>query len=876
MAAGAKKVDLPSKESALLKAALKFHENKLYKKGMKTCDQILKKFPDHGETVAMKALFLSNLDRKDEAHEHIKRALRLEITNPVCWHVYGLIHRTDKNYEEAIKCYTQATKFDKENVQLYRDQSMLHIQTRNLDGLIDSNIALILVRPGTKPYWLSLAVSFHLLNRYDEALECIGYFYDMFQSYVQPNVEYENSEVYLYKAMILEECGKWEEALEFLDKVEKSVLDKKAWKEARARLLLQGGKSKQAESAYKLLMRANPDCYGYIEGLMKCRNLYENLDEERTNQLFELFEDLVTEYNRSNAVKRIPLNYASGSRFRVRVDNYMRPMIRKGVPSLFNSLKSLYTDPTKLETIQDLVLGYESALKSHSRFYVPAADASEEELDDIEPPTALLWVLYFLAQHFDYVRDGKKAMEYIDEAIKHTPTMVELLMTKARILKHAGGPEEAMNVMDQARKRDLQDRFINTKCSKYMLRNDKIELAESTVVLFCRNDSNDKLGDLVEMQAIWWGFESAMANIRIGKFGRALKRFHQIEKHFFDFYDDQFDFHNYSLRKSTVRAYVNLIRMEDRLRSHPLFFKSAVEAVRLYIRLFDKPFDEERERDALGLGEMSEADKRKAARKARKAELKGDGEGSGAAAVAPGSGAAANAVSKDVAAKSGGGDAGNKKKVDEDPEGLKLLNSSVLLVDCMKFLKPLLELSPGQIASQVLGAAVYLRKKMYMMAWKCLKKGYKIDPEDPQLHQSAVRFWMEVHSEKTTLNPTVKSIIMSELETVYGKHKDMISFSEDFTKRNAGSLPHVLASSEVLAWLDRPRRKDLVKKVSGAVLSGKGVWKSVTLETVTAAYKSISSVILLGNPDAAGLAEEKAAFAVKCREAFPLATVFKA
>lgn len=29
------------------------------------------------------------------------------------WHVFGLLYRSDKNYEEALKCYSQALKIDK-------------------------------------------------------------------------------------------------------------------------------------------------------------------------------------------------------------------------------------------------------------------------------------------------------------------------------------------------------------------------------------------------------------------------------------------------------------------------------------------------------------------------------------------------------------------------------------------------------------------------------------------------------------------------------------------------------------------------------------------------------------------------------------------
>ena len=81
------------------------------------------------------------------------------------WHVYGLLQRSDKKYDEAIKCYRNALKWDKvsvnsscsgfvyistlnylfgktvfytivlqENIQILRDLSLLQIQMRDLEG----------------------------------------------------------------------------------------------------------------------------------------------------------------------------------------------------------------------------------------------------------------------------------------------------------------------------------------------------------------------------------------------------------------------------------------------------------------------------------------------------------------------------------------------------------------------------------------------------------------------------------------------------------------------------------------------------------------------------------------------------------------------
>lgn len=52
-----------------------------------------------------------------------------------------------------------------------------------------------------------------------------------------------------------------------------------------------------------------------------------------------------------------------------------------------------------------------------------------------ETPTTVLWVYYYLAQHFDRLKQYTTALKYIDRALQHTPTLIELYMTKAKIYK---------------------------------------------------------------------------------------------------------------------------------------------------------------------------------------------------------------------------------------------------------------------------------------------------------------------------------------------------------------------------------------------------------------------------------------------------------
>lgn len=118
-----------------------------------------------------------------------------------------------------------------------------------------------------------------------------------------------------------------------------------------------------------------------------------------------------------------------------------------------------------------------------------------------------------------------------------------------------GDIQKAAQVMNEGRELDLQDRFINSKCAKYMLRAGQIEEAEKVLGLFTRKDVSP-VQDLTDMQCQWFMLEEGFAYLRRKDYGKALKRFHTIDKFFVDIFDDQFDFHTYCLRKMTLRSYV--------------------------------------------------------------------------------------------------------------------------------------------------------------------------------------------------------------------------------------------------------------------------------------------------------------------------------
>ncbi len=214
--------------------------------------------------------------------------------------------------------------------------------------------------------------------------------------------------------------------------------------------LLSKLKSEEAEHAWRVLIDHNPDCTDYYNGYLASQNI--SSDDAALHVLTEISSQIP----RANAPRRLALAYASGDQFRELAKAYLTSALVKGVPSLFADIKSLYQNQASLEIIQSVL---EELLAEHT----PASSSPAE-------PTTYLWILYFQAQHFSHLSQYDKALEILERAIIHTPTLPELYTCKGRVLKRAGDPYGAARALEEARRLDGQDRFLNTKCAKYHLR----------------------------------------------------------------------------------------------------------------------------------------------------------------------------------------------------------------------------------------------------------------------------------------------------------------------------------------------------------------------------------------------------------------------
>lgn len=732
-----------------------------------------------------------------EAFDLAKIALKNNMKSHVCWHVYGLLWRGEKNFEEAIKAYKFALRLEPDSQPIQRDLAHLQIQMRDYEGYVESRRNMLQQKPGFRQNWTALAIAHHLSGNYEDAENVLTTYEDTLKSKMS-RTDIEHWEAVLYKNYIIAESGQVEKALEHLEAVGKKSPDVLGVMEMRADYLLRLDKKEDAEAAYSALLDRNPENSAYFDGYIKAKGLQEADPLEAK----KAYDEIAAKYPRSDLPRRRPLDFLSGDAFREAADAYLQRMLRKGVPSTFANIKQLYGDASKRKTVQELVEGYEAGEVSS-----PAgmSDPTEKEQENFK------WsVPYFLAQHYNFAasRDLSKALTYTDKCLSIDPKSVDFHAVQGRTFKYLGQISKAAETMQKAQDLDLKDRAINTKCAKYLLRDNQNEAAVEMAGKFTQNKtSGGPLADLLDMQCVWYLTEDGQAYLRQRKLGLALKRFYQILNIFEVWQDDQFDFHNFSLRKGMIRAYIDMLRWEDHLRDHPFFSRMAISVVKAYLLLADNP-DLAHGPILNGVngsaanGKMSEAERKKALKKAKREQEKLEKAEAEKKALAKASKPVPKADAEDV------------KKEDTDPLGKTLVETKTPLEDAMKFLSPLLESCPNLLDAQKAGFEVYLQRKKYLLAVKCLLAIKSISPSDPDLHVYSYQLRRAVELKQDSVDDKVIDMVKDLGKDVLHSGTPAKDLNERFQQT---SLHHTQAYLKVKDMLDESSRKENEKALVDSI-----------------------------------------------------------
>ena len=287
--------------------------------------------------------------------------------------------------------------------------------------------------------------------------------------------------------------------------------------------------------------------------------LQHSIDKEVTP--LAILQSMLKENSKNLAVQRLILNQLKGEQFCQELHKYIDQMLKKGVPSLFRNIKPLY----KFETY-----GITKVIENIYATY------------DKQDPAYQVWILALMALHYDYTHQHEKALKFIDDAIKHTATLPDLYVFKAKIQKHNGLHTEAAASYKEAIALDKADRNLNARCAKYHLKINKVKEAEEIMLAFSRDE--DKL-NVHEMQCMWYELECGNAYFRLGDYIRAMEYYKWVETDFETIWNDQYDFHIFCIRKCTLMAYSEMIENNQHFYRNKYYARVMTQLPKLYMKL---------------------------------------------------------------------------------------------------------------------------------------------------------------------------------------------------------------------------------------------------------------------------------------------------
>jgi len=868
---------LPSRERALFARVVDCYESKKYAQGLSAADEVLARFPNHGETLAMKGLIVRSMDEGHEVNEEartlVRRGIECHPQSHVCWHVMGLVHRAEREHAESAKCYAQALKLDPENGLILKDLSMVYLQTRNLKAFVELRWKLLSVKRDQRMSYVALACGLHLTNEHESA-------FDVLDSYEKIRASkgldgrgawrdedplmrrFDASELTLFKATLKQAAGKTEEALALLTREEANIVDKIAYLTQVGELQVALGMRAEAEQTYWKLLERQPDSYDFHRALRVVKGLPElvhdgaqEISDDDVSKLKDLYEEIGSKLKYCAAAKRLPLSFTkSGAEFDELVTAYIEKPLRKGVPSLFEDLKNLYENAEKAKSLGRIFNETVNALKSSGKFLSGSEPAAEEKKE------CVMYAVNLLAMHHLEMgrrsKDGgasefAKAIELIGEAIAMDPSCVDLYLNKASILEHAGDLHGAAEAAEMSRKLDLADRFLNSNCVRHMLQAGNYAYAEEIAAIFARD--GDPATNVFDMEATWFELEAARCHTRGKKYGRALKYYHAVLTHFKQFVEDQFDFHGYCLRRTAIKAYLDMLKVEDRMYARPEYREAAKGAVMLYVGLFDEPPAKKAAALEAKIAAMPVEEAKKFREQLRlEEERDAKAEEARLAALEEAKRVAAAQESKNKSPK----DKEAETKKDPDPLGEALENTSEPLEQAMKFVEPLLLHASEYEETQLLAFEVYIRQGKPILALKAVTEALKIKPDSFRAKRNLVRLAREVELMEDT--NAMKKVLTMQVSKLTG-NESAATYAASLVKQNPSQPADVVAVALALREASGDD-KALCEQIEGARVE----CSNASLNSYVSAYDVLASA----SEAAAGV------FKDMCSNAFPYSTIF--
>lgn len=557
---------VPQKETANFKKIIELYDAKKYKKGLKLSEKMIEKNPAVVEYRSLKALFwLNTPDQSTQALGLAKEVLLKNLGNPFCWQICGIIYRHAKNYKEAGKCYERALKSSPKNMSLLRDTANLQLHCRDYLSHRETRRRALIAHSEMHQNWISYALSLRLLMQFKEAVLVLDDLLRLIKNDSRVKA-IELSNLLFFKAETLRDAGMYRELKDLLGQSGKTLLDE----EKKLSLQLTVDEHfidiEAVEANTERLLALNPNNEEVVDAFLR---LSSKTSEEK-------LAFLLSKGSLCAALCQLKTDTLDDTAWAQAFQLAYSDAGRRFVPSFGRVVKQLGKNSSRNEAIDRVLKENFDSLCSELRMLGSTVE---------EDPTAELFATFVLAARLYAQQNFPEAFELVRSACEHTPSFEDAHILKAKLLLTQGKFAEAREAALFAAGLNAADRALTTQAVKILFRCNRLDEADILFKKFMRGSEEQAEKNLHDLQMMSFQHKRANALIARLQWVAGLRQFSQLHEHLATYFEDQFDFYSYAVRRFNVQPLFDLIKFNDEgIYQNKFFVKAMTDYLRALLR----------------------------------------------------------------------------------------------------------------------------------------------------------------------------------------------------------------------------------------------------------------------------------------------------
>ncbi|EEB09005.2 NatA N-acetyltransferase complex subunit [Schizosaccharomyces japonicus yFS275] len=561
---------LNKKDATLFDRSLDLFSKQRYQQSLKLIRLLLKKKPQHAECLAVEALNLVKLNNHEEALTKMSTAIELNDSSKLCLHVAAIVHREKRDYQRSLYFYQKAlhNALEEDLENLLYDKTFVLAQVQDYAELKTTCASLCRLNAKNETYHIALAHAAYLNQDYSLAIQTLKMILNTFTI-----EERTNARVLTLLISLLLQLGDSSTADAYLSKYEQMILPKETLFRLRAMVFESKGLYRDAFYTRLVLLRKNPSCKTYLEDCISCiQHVFDMSNLKSVIQFFDVLKQNLS---------------SEAFMFSIHSLQYLTTE-----PQIFKEITMQILEMANSRNIMLFPL-IQDLLEQRKQLVCLVKDCVHEYLNNLQTtkmhPTKFLNALVFQSCCYETEGDLNSALQKIDEAICHSPTLPDLYVLRAKLVFKLGHLEKSLTDLSIAHELNYADQPIAIELAKTLLKLDKNQDAYEVLARFTKDEFNGVIGYLRSVECLWFFVEDGESLERQGIYHTALKRFYTVLEILEDHDTERFELYPECSERLLYEEYDSLVNMCNKLWDSEEYLLAVGGALRILLKVNDTP-----------------------------------------------------------------------------------------------------------------------------------------------------------------------------------------------------------------------------------------------------------------------------------------------